>query len=74
MMSISCLLCLLESTIDDPPSSLPSISDLLHERLAFITGCTQNQCPILTFPDAPNAELTEEKYRRLVSYLTQVPR
>jgi hypothetical protein len=51
-----------------------SIADLLREKLAFITGGTSHHCPILTFPDNPKTELTQEKYQTLVSYLTQVPR
>lgn len=48
--------------------------DLLCENLAFITGGMNANCPILTFPDNPRIELTQEKYRKLVSYLTQVPK
>ena len=48
--------------------------DLLCENLAFITGGMNTDCPILTFPDNPQIELTQDKYRKLVSYLTQVPR
>lgn len=49
-------------------------ADLLREKLAFITGGINHNCPILTFPDNPHIELTQEKYKKLVSYLTQVPR
>lgn len=55
-------------------SNILSVVDLLCENLAFITGGTNADCPILTFPDNPQIELTQEKYRKLVSYLTQVPR
>ncbi|CAF1109546.1 unnamed protein product [Adineta steineri] len=50
-----------------------SIADLLHERFAFVTGGTSHQCPILIFPDNPYNELTQEKYKKLVTYLTQIP-
>ncbi|CAF1099323.1 unnamed protein product [Rotaria sordida] len=53
--------------------SVLSTADLLRERLAFITGGTCNKSPILTFPDNPQMELTQDKYKKLVSYLTQVP-
>ncbi|CAF1238864.1 unnamed protein product [Adineta steineri] len=53
--------------------SVLSTADLLRERLAFLTGGTCHQCPILTFPDNPQIELTQDKYKKLVSYLTQVP-
>ncbi|CAF3903341.1 unnamed protein product [Rotaria magnacalcarata] len=50
-----------------------STADLLRERLAFVTGGTSHNCPILTFPDNPQIELTQDKYKKLVAYLTQVP-
>ncbi|CAF4657473.1 unnamed protein product, partial [Rotaria sp. Silwood2] len=53
--------------------SVLSTADLLRERLAFVTGGTCNKSPILTFPDNPQIELTQDKYKKLVSYLTQVP-
>jgi hypothetical protein len=54
--------------------SVLSTADLLREKLAFITGGTCQESPILTFPDNPQIELTQEKYKKLVSYLTHVPR
>ncbi|CAF0804272.1 unnamed protein product [Adineta ricciae] len=50
-----------------------STADILREKLAFATGGTHQNSPILTFPDNPQIELTQEKYKKLVSYLTQVP-
>lgn len=46
---------------------------MLHENIAYITGDTDQDCPILTFPDNLLIELTQEKYKKLVTYLTQVP-
>lgn len=64
----------LEYVREEDSCSVLSISDLLREKLAFITGGRRHNCPILTFPDNPQIELTQEKYKKLVSYLTQVPR
>ena len=60
--------------MEDTPSDGSSIVDLLREKLAFITGGAIHHCPIITFPDNPHHELTAEKYKKLVSYLTQIPR
>jgi hypothetical protein len=54
--------------------SVLSTADLLRERLVFLTGGTHHQCPILTFPDNLHAKFTQEKYKQLIAYLTQVPR
>lgn len=69
-------LCLfhLEHVREETSFSALSVADLLRENLAFITGGTSEDCPIITFSDNPQTELTQEKYRKLVSYLTQVPR
>lgn len=64
----------LEHILQETSLSVLSTADLLRERLAFITGGTSDQSPILTFPDNPQIELTQEKYQKLVAYLTQVPR
>lgn len=64
----------LEHVFQETALSVLSTADLLRERLAFITGGTCQQAPILTFPDNPEIELTQEKYKKLVTYLTQVPR
>jgi hypothetical protein len=64
----------LEYVSEETSLNVLSIADLLREKLAFITGGTSHHCPILTFPDNPKTELTQEKYQTLVSYLTQVPR
>lgn len=64
----------LEHVFQETSLSVLTTADLLRERLAFITGGTSEQCPILTFPDNPLIELTQEKYKKLVAYLTQVPR
>ncbi|UJR27532.1 hypothetical protein I4U23_008815 [Adineta vaga] len=53
--------------------SVLSTADLLREKLAFLTGGTCHNSPIITFPDNPQIELTQEKYKKLVTYLTQVP-
>ncbi|CAF4927692.1 unnamed protein product, partial [Rotaria sp. Silwood1] len=53
--------------------SVLSIADLLQEKLAFLTGGISHNCPILTFPDNTQIELTQEKYKKLISYLTQIP-
>ncbi|CAF0785513.1 unnamed protein product [Rotaria sordida] len=63
----------LEHICQETSLSVLSTADLLRERLAFITGGTCNKSPILTFPDNPQMELTQDKYKKLVSYLTQVP-
>jgi hypothetical protein len=65
---------LIEHVFQETSLSVLSTADLLRERLAFITGGTCHQSPILTFPDNPQIELTQDKYKKLVSYLTQVPR
>jgi len=65
---------LIEHIFQETSLSVLSTADLLRERLAFITGGTCHECPILTFPDNPQIELTQDKYKKLVSYLTQVPR
>ncbi|CAF4854102.1 unnamed protein product, partial [Rotaria sp. Silwood1] len=62
-----------EHVCQETSLSVLSTADLLRERLAFITGGTCNKSPILTFPDNPQIELTQDKYKKLVSYLTQVP-
>ncbi len=64
----------LEHVIEETSLSVLSTADILREKLAFITGATSHNCPILTFPDNPQIELTQEKYKKLVSYLTQVPK
>ena len=64
----------LEHVFQETSLSVLSTADLLRERLAFITGGIYRQSPILTFPDNPEIELTQEKYKKLVTYLTQVPR
>ncbi len=64
----------LEHVYEETSLNVLSIADLLREKLAFLTGGTSHNCPILTFPDNPQTELTQEKYKKLVSYLTQVPR
>jgi hypothetical protein len=63
-----------EHVYQETSLSVLSTADLLRERLAFITGGTCHESPILTFPDNPQIELTHDKYKKLVSYLTQVPR
>ena len=65
---------LIEHVFQETSLSVLSTADLLREKLAFITGGTCHQSPILTFPDNPQIELTQDKYKKLVSYLTQVPR
>lgn len=67
-------LILIEHVFQETSLSVLSTADLLREKLAFITGGTCQESPILTFPDNPQIELTQEKYKNLVSYLTQVPR
>ncbi len=64
----------LEHISEETSLSVLSTADLLREKLAFITGGTNHNYPILTFPDNPQIEFTQEKYKKLVSYLTQVPR
>jgi len=64
----------LEHIFEETSLSVLSTADLLREKLAFITGGTYHNYPILTFPDNPQIEFTQEKYKKLVSYLTQVPR
>ncbi len=64
----------LEHVFQETSLSVLSTADLLREKLAFVTGGTCQDSPILTFPDNPQIELTQEKYKKLVSYLTQVPR
>jgi len=64
----------LEHIVEETSLSVLSTADLLREKLAFITGGTNHIYPILTFPDNPQIEFTQEKYKKLVSYLTQVPR
>jgi len=65
---------LLDSIFDETSLNISPIADLLREKFAFVTGGTNNRRPILTFPDHFHAELTQEKYNKLISYLTQVPR
>jgi hypothetical protein len=65
---------LLDHIFEETSHSVLSTAVLLREKLAFITGGTSQNCPILTFPDNLQTELTQEKYKNLVSYLTQVPR
>ncbi|UJR21644.1 hypothetical protein I4U23_024721 [Adineta vaga] len=62
-----------ECNSPDKSIDVLSIADLLNERFAFLTGGTSENCPILTFPDNPFNELTQGKYKRLVTYLTQIP-
>jgi hypothetical protein len=64
----------LEHIIEETSLNILSSADLLRENFSFITGGTSHNCPILTFPDNPHTELTQEKYKKLVTYLTQVPR
>ncbi|CAF3132258.1 unnamed protein product [Rotaria sp. Silwood2] len=63
----------LQHIFEETSLSVLSTVDLLHERLAFITGGISHKCPILTFSDNSQIELTQEKYKKLISYLTQVP-
>ncbi|CAF3661359.1 unnamed protein product [Rotaria sordida] len=63
----------LQHIFEETSLSVLSTTDLLQERLAFITGSISHNCPILTFPDNSQIELTQEKYKKLISYLTQVP-
>ena len=65
---------LIDHVCQETSLSVLSTADLLREKLAFITGGTHHESPILTFPDNPQIELTQDKYKKLVSYLTQVPR
>lgn len=65
---------LLDSISGETSLNISPIADLLREKFAFVTGGTNNRRPILTFPDHFHAELTQEKYNKLISYLTQVPR
>jgi hypothetical protein len=65
---------LLEHVLEQTSLNVLSTVDLLHEKLAFITGGTHQNCPILTFPDHPHIDLTQKKYKKLVAYLTEVPR
>ncbi len=71
---INFLFIYLEHVFQETSLSVLSTADLLREKLAFITGGTCQESPILTFPDNPQIELTQEKYKKLVSYLTHVPR
>ena len=74
MLSFSSLSRRLEHVLQENSLNVLSIADLLRERLAFVTGGTCREHPIITFPDTPENELTQEKYKKLIGYLTQVPR
>ncbi|CAF1044911.1 unnamed protein product [Rotaria magnacalcarata] len=63
----------LEHVLQETSLNVLSTADLLNQRLAFLTGGTSHDCPILTFPDNSKIELTQENYKKLISYLTQVP-
>ncbi|CAF0903791.1 unnamed protein product [Didymodactylos carnosus] len=62
-----------EHVLNETSLNVMTTADLLRERIAFITGGSTHNCPILTFPDNPNIEISQEKYKKIVNYLTQVP-
>ncbi|CAF0722287.1 unnamed protein product [Didymodactylos carnosus] len=62
-----------EHVLNETSLSVMTTADLLRERIAFITGGATHNCPIITFPDNPNIDISQEKYKKVITYLTQVP-
>jgi hypothetical protein len=71
---IANVLFVLERVFEETSISILSTADILREKLAFITGGTSHGCPILTFPDNPQVEFTQDKYKKLIDYLTKLPK
>ncbi|KAK2158844.1 hypothetical protein NP493_1766g00030 [Ridgeia piscesae] len=51
------------------------VADTLQTRYAFISGgCASSGAPIITFPsNSRSADVSEEEYREVVTYLTSIP-